>query len=75
MKGQVASLLLCLFAVGAVADNFIASCDSNSVKIDGKYVTANCKTITGQVKCTRLDLSNCLKNNAGSLQDDPSGKG
>ena len=75
MKAQAACFVLGLFASGVVADNFVASCDSSSVKIDGKYVTANCKTIVGQVKCTRLDLSNCLKNNGGSLQDDPSGKG
>ena len=75
MNRRIANFLVFILASGVVADNFIASCDSNSVKIDGKYVTANCKTITGQTKCTRLDLSNCLKNNYGSLQDDPSGKG
>lgn len=75
MMRHLAKLVACVLASGVAADNFIASCNSDSVKISGKYVTANCKTITGQLKCTRLDLSNCLKNNYGSLQDDPSGKG
>ncbi|EGS17541.1 uncharacterized protein CTHT_0068720 [Thermochaetoides thermophila DSM 1495] len=38
-------------------------------------LTANCRTTTGQYKCSKLDLNNCIKNSYGRLQEDPTGSG
>ncbi|KAK0735363.1 hypothetical protein B0T21DRAFT_411996 [Apiosordaria backusii] len=62
------------FAIpGATTDNFIGSCDASSVKVSGRVITANCKNILGQLKCSRLDLNKCIKNSYGRLQADPTG--
>jgi hypothetical protein len=75
MKSVFSLVVLGLTATGALADNFAGSCDTNSIKFSGRTLTANCKNIFGQLKCSKLDLNNCLKNNYGSLQADPKGTG
>jgi glutamyl-tRNA reductase len=75
MKSILSILVLGLGATGALAANFLGSCDANSVKVSGRTLTANCKNIFGQLKCSKLDLNRCLKNNYGRLQEDPSGAG
>jgi glutamyl-tRNA reductase len=75
MKSILSVLVLGLGATGAFAANFLGSCDANSVKVSGRTLTANCKNIFGQLKCSKLDLNRCLKNNYGRLQEDPSGAG
>lgn len=59
----------------ALADNFSASCDTDSIVIAGTIVTATCKTLVGGKRCSKLDLNQCLKNTYGAIQDDPDGKG
>ncbi|OIW29394.1 hypothetical protein CONLIGDRAFT_713935 [Coniochaeta ligniaria NRRL 30616] len=76
MKGVINELVVSALAVSSVlADNFVASCDANSVKVSGRYLTANCKDVVGILQCSKLDLNPCLKNNYGSLQEDPKGDG
>jgi len=76
MKGVLHLSFLSTIAVSQVlADNFVASCDANSVKITGRDLTANCKDIFGNLQCSKLDLNRCLKNTYGSLQEDPKGDG
>ncbi|KAK4169042.1 Cyanovirin-N [Cladorrhinum sp. PSN259] len=74
MKFTHVSLAL-LAAPAALADNFVTSCDSASVKVSGRTITANCRNILGQLKCSRLDLSRCVKNQYGRLQADPNASG
>lgn len=59
----------------APATQFISSCNPNTIKLNGVKLTATCYNIIGEAKCSTLDLSKCLKNVAGSIQDDPDGKG
>lgn len=59
----------------ALAGNFAATCLGDSIKVSGKMLTANCRTTTGQYKCSKLDLNNCIKNSYGRLQEDPTGSG
>jgi hypothetical protein len=76
MKVAVNAIVFSALAVGsATADNFVASCDANSVKISGRTLTANCKDIFGNFQCSKLDLNKCLKNTYGSIQEDPKGDG
>lgn len=75
MKVTISSVLLLAAATPTLAANFLGSCSADSVVIDGKILTAKCRTISGQLKCTKLDLNNCLKNTYGSLQSDPEGDG
>jgi hypothetical protein len=76
MQVTLASLLAVAVAASArPADNFLGSCDANSVVINGRFIQANCKNILGSWGCTRLDMNNCLKNNYGRIQEDPSGQG
>ncbi|KAK4153046.1 hypothetical protein C8A00DRAFT_15692 [Chaetomidium leptoderma] len=75
MKSILSVLVLGLGATGALAANFVGSCDGNSIKVSGRTLTANCRNIFGQLKCSRLDLNRCLKNSYGSLQADPNGSG
>ncbi|KAK3936618.1 hypothetical protein QBC46DRAFT_321115 [Diplogelasinospora grovesii] len=78
MRATLTTLALGLAAAAATAaaDNFIGSCDADSVKIiSGKVLTANCRQISGPLRCSRLDLNRCLKNTYGSLQADPTGSG
>ncbi|AEO63132.1 uncharacterized protein THITE_2043158 [Thermothielavioides terrestris NRRL 8126] len=78
MKSISCLLVLGLGATGALAAtaaNFLGSCDANSIKVSGRTLTANCKDIFGQSKCSKLDLNRCIKNNYGSLEADPTGAG
>lgn len=76
MRGAVHTLLSSALAASLVlADNFVASCDADSVKISGRYLTANCKDVFNNLQCSKLDLNQCLKNSYGSLQADPTGDG
>ena len=75
MKSVLSVLVLGLGATGALGANFVGSCDANSAKVSGKTLTANCKNIFGQLKCSKLDLNRCLKNSYGTLQADASGAG
>jgi hypothetical protein len=76
MRSVINTLLVSALAASSVlADNFVASCDANSVKISGRYVTADCKDVFNNLQCSKLDLNKCLKNNYGSLQEDPKGDG
>jgi len=59
----------------APAENFVNSCDANTVKVTGRTLQASCKNIVGALKCSKLDLNRCLKNVYGSLQADPTGAG
>ncbi|KAK0636128.1 hypothetical protein B0T17DRAFT_612904 [Bombardia bombarda] len=65
---------MCL-ATTALAENFSGSCDASTIKITGKTLQANCKNIAGTLKCSKLNLNNCLKNTYGSLQEDPTSTG
>ncbi|KAK4100204.1 hypothetical protein N658DRAFT_508142 [Parathielavia hyrcaniae] len=75
MKSVLSVLVLGLGVTGALGANFISSCDEKSVNINGRTLTANCKNIFGQLKCSKLDLNRCLMNNYGRLQEDPTGAG
>jgi len=75
MKSVSSILVLGLGATGALAANFVGSCDAHSVKVSGRTLTANCKNIFGQLKCSKLDLTRCLKNVYGRLQADPDATG
>jgi hypothetical protein len=75
MKSILSILVLGLSASGALAANFAGSCETNSIKVSGRTLTANCRNIFGQYKCSKLDLNRCLKNSYGTLQPDPSGNG
>jgi hypothetical protein len=75
MKSILSVLVLGLGATGALGANFVDSCDAKSVKVNGRTLTANCKNIFGQLKCSKLDLNRCLKNVYGRLQADPTGAG
>ncbi|KAK4246114.1 Cyanovirin-N [Corynascus novoguineensis] len=75
MKSILSLLVLGLGATGALADNFTGSCDANSIKVSGKTLTAKCKNIFGQSKCSKLNLNKCIKNVYGRLQEDPTGAG
>ena len=72
-SSQAVALLVTV--TGALAQNFVGSCDASSIKVTGSTMTANCKNILGQSKCSKLDLNNCIKNNSGALQEDPVGVG
>lgn len=69
------TIFFALTATAAQADNFVASCDANSVKVSGRTLTANCRNISGGLQCSKLDLNRCIKNSYGSLQADPTGSG
>ncbi|KAL8404306.1 hypothetical protein RB594_009242 [Gaeumannomyces avenae] len=56
-------------------DDFGSSCDPRSIKVDGRYATAVCRTILGDLRCSRVDLTECIKNSYGSLQADPKESG
>lgn len=75
MKSVVSLVVLGLGATGALAANFSGSCETGSIKVSGRTLTANCKNIFGQLKCSKLDLNRCLKNNYGRLAADPTGAG
>jgi hypothetical protein len=75
MKRISSVLTLGLATTGALAANFVASCDKDSIKVSGGTLTANCKNIFGQSRCSKLDLNRCLKNSYGTLQADPTGAG
>ncbi len=75
MKFNLSVLVLGLGATGALASEFVPSCDASTVKVVGKFLTGNCKNIFGQLKCSKLDLNKCIKNNYGRLQEDPLGAG
>lgn len=76
MKCFIKAIIVSALVVGpVVADNFFASCDANSVKMSGRYLTANCKDVVGILQCSKLDLNRCLKNVYGSLQADQNGDG
>lgn len=67
-----------LFGLGICAtvnqrpmDDFRSTCDPRTIKVNGRYATAVCRTIRGDLRCSRVDLTNCIKNNYGSLQADP----
>lgn len=75
MKSLFAVLALAVAANAATALNFSSSCDANSIKVSGRTLTANCKNILGQMKCSKLDLNLCLKNRYGALEADPIGAG
>ncbi|KAL2131847.1 hypothetical protein VTI74DRAFT_4561 [Chaetomium olivicolor] len=75
MKSLSSILVLGLAASGALAINFAASCDTNSIKVSGRTLTARGKNIWGQYTCSKLDLNRCIKNRYGTLQSDPAGAG
>lgn len=75
MKITIASALLLASAGPALAANFFASCVADSVSVSGPTLTAKCRSITGKLTCTKLDLNNCLRNQYGSLQADETGSG
>ncbi|KXX77624.1 Cyanovirin-N [Madurella mycetomatis] len=75
MKSLSTIVTLALVATGVVADNFTGSCDAKSVKVNGRTLTANCRNIRGQMKCSKLDLNRCIKNLYGSMEPDPTGAG
>ncbi|KAK0727527.1 hypothetical protein B0T26DRAFT_747839 [Lasiosphaeria miniovina] len=65
-----------LAAAGSgMTENFIGSCDASTVQVSGRILTASCRNIFGALRCSRLDLGQCLKNTYGSLQADPAGTG
>ncbi|KAK1756981.1 Cyanovirin-N [Echria macrotheca] len=69
--------VLAAAGTGVLAEDggFITSCDGSTIKVSGKYLTAKCKNILGTVACSKLDLSQCLKNSYGLLDTDPIGAG
>jgi hypothetical protein len=75
MKSVFSLAVLALGATGVLAANFSGSCETSSIKVSGRTLTANCKNIFGQLKCSKLDLNRCLKNNYGRLAADPTGAG
>ena len=68
-------LLAACAAPIVLADGFLSSCDSNTIEIDGTILTAYCTNIVKDMTCSRLDLGRCLRNDYGSIQDDPVGEG
>ncbi|KAK3328049.1 hypothetical protein B0T19DRAFT_181582 [Cercophora scortea] len=74
MRSIFTAVILGLAAV-AQAENFFKTCDASSVKVTGKILQANCKNIAGALKCSKLNLNECLKNSYGSLKEDPTGAG
>ena len=65
-----------IFATLAAAQSFTTSCKLDTVKVDGRWLTAECNNILRTAsRCTKLDLNNCLKNNFGRLEDDVFGTG
>jgi len=73
---QTTFVTLALSVGGVAADGaFLASCESASVKVRGNTMTANCKNIVGILRCSTLNLNNCLRNSYGLIQTDPSGSG
>ena len=78
MKSSAATGLIAVAALagGSVAQSFTGSCKVDTVKVEGRWLTAQCHNILGtEAKCTKLDLNNCLKNNYGRLEDDVFGTG
>ncbi|KAK3370439.1 hypothetical protein B0H63DRAFT_528160 [Podospora didyma] len=75
MRSVLITLASLAVLAPAVAENFIGSCDASTVKVTGRILTANCRNIAGALKCTRLDLNQCVKNTYGSLQADPTATG
>lgn len=72
----VAALSAAGTASAAVAiGSFVSSCDAGSVRVDGRYITANCRNIVGQYVCSRLDLNRCVKNSYGTLASNPTQSG
>lgn len=67
--------LLVILVHGAKSDNFLASCNPDSVKISGTIMTASCGTLSGDVVCSKLNIGQCLKNVYGSIQNDPKREG
>lgn len=59
----------------APASQFMGSCNPSTIKLNGVKLTATCYNIVGEGTCSTLDLSKCLKNVYGSIQDDPDGRG
>src|SRR5437868_1647168 len=58
-------------SVLAQQGGFLDSCDSSTIKVEGRYLTATCNSITGGNKrCSKLDLNRCLKNQFGQLVPD-----
>ncbi|KAK4223521.1 Cyanovirin-N [Podospora fimiseda] len=72
----ITTILLSFFAL-TKADDFLSSCDASSVRLlsSGRILTATCRNILGQPKCSRLDLSRCIKNSYGRLEADASASG
>lgn len=55
---------------------FTSTCLVSTVKVDGRWLTAQCHNILGtETRCSKLDLNSCLKNNSGRLEDDVFGTG
>lgn len=59
----------------APASQFMGSCNPNTIKLNGVRLQATCYNIVGEGTCSVLDLSKCLKNFYGAIQDDPDGSG
>ena len=69
---------LALFAAGGTAQlrGFTSTCQTETVKVEGRWLTAQCRNILNtEARCSKLDLNNCLKNNFGRLEDDVFGTG
>jgi len=81
MKTSYVSRLLVNFvaasglAMAKIAIDFGDYCDDTTITVSGTILQANCRGITGDMVCSRLDLNTCILNRSGSLQADPSGQG
>jgi hypothetical protein len=75
MKSVIGLSLILLAASPAVAKDFWNSCDKTSVVVKDNTLTATCKSAKGQSICTVLDLTHCIKNDNGYLEQDPDGSG
>jgi hypothetical protein len=79
MKLTLTTAALALLASGpatAQLTGFTNTCQVDTVKVEGRWLTAQCHNILGtETRCSKLDLNSCLKNNSGRLEDDVFGTG
>jgi len=79
MRPPLTTLALALLAAGTATGQltgFTNTCQVDTVKVEGRWLTAQCHNILGtETRCSKLDLNSCLKNNSGRLEDDVFGTG
>lgn len=64
-----------LAASGAQADKFLQSCDADSIVVKDNVIRGRCWNTRGSMQCSVLDLTNCVRNDYGTLREDPNGVG